>query len=108
MGMKRKGRGEDAEFEPSISVKMRSVASWEWEDEFVEEERKSGGGRKRKELELMNRKAVLVMNRVVDKLKGKDFGNEVLGAEEQVKKLVEQATANERLCQSYIGWCPFW
>ena len=26
----------------------------------------------------------------------------------QVQRLIGQATAHENLCQSYIGWCPFW
>jgi len=26
----------------------------------------------------------------------------------QVHRLLSQATSDENLCQSYIGWCPFW
>lgn len=26
----------------------------------------------------------------------------------QVQKLIDQATSHENLCQSYVGWCPFW
>jgi serine/threonine-protein kinase mTOR len=26
----------------------------------------------------------------------------------QVDRLISQATSHENLCQSYIGWCPFW
>ena len=26
----------------------------------------------------------------------------------QVQRLIQQATSHENLCQSYIGWCPFW
>ena len=26
----------------------------------------------------------------------------------QVNRLIKQATSHENLCQSYIGWCPFW
>lgn len=26
----------------------------------------------------------------------------------QVVRLIQQATSHENLCQSYIGWCPFW
>jgi len=29
-------------------------------------------------------------------------------AEAQVQHLILQATSHENLCQSYIGWCPFW
>ena len=31
-----------------------------------------------------------------------------LGINEQVEKLIEQATKVENLCQHYIGWCSFW
>jgi FKBP12-rapamycin complex-associated protein len=26
----------------------------------------------------------------------------------QVQRLIVQACSHENLCQSYIGWCPFW
>ena len=26
----------------------------------------------------------------------------------QVRRLILQATSHENLCQSYIGWCPWW
>ncbi len=59
--------------------------------------------------ELMNTKALDIIQRVRDKLTGKDFGNaEPLDVPEQVDRLIEQATNNQNLCQSYIGWCPFW
>ena len=28
--------------------------------------------------------------------------------EAQVQRLIVAATSHENLCQSYIGWCPFW
>eukprot|EP00271_Cylindrocystis_brebissonii_P001741 TRINITY_DN12017_c1_g1_i1.p1 TRINITY_DN12017_c1_g1~~TRINITY_DN12017_c1_g1_i1.p1 ORF type:complete len:182 (+),score=41.26 TRINITY_DN12017_c1_g1_i1:60-548(+) len=31
-----------------------------------------------------------------------------LSVKTQVQRLVAQATSHENLCQSYIGWCPFW
>nr|UIB01653.1 serine/threonine-protein kinase mTOR [Propylea japonica] len=59
--------------------------------------------------EALNRKAVVITNRVKDKLTGKDFGpDEVLTVQKQVDLLIRQATSNENLCQCYIGWCPFW
>lgn len=59
--------------------------------------------------EALNRKAVVITNRVKDKLTGKDFGpDEVLSVQKQVDLLIRQATSNENLCQCYIGWCPFW
>ncbi len=59
--------------------------------------------------ELLNKKALDIIQRVRDKLTGRDFSHEEsLDVPEQVDRLIEQATNNENLCQSYIGWCPFW
>lgn len=59
--------------------------------------------------EALNEKAVAVIRRVQDKLTGLDFGNErPLDVPSQVERLIKQATSNENLCQSFIGWCPFW
>ena len=56
----------------------------------------------------------------MDKLDGLDFVDHwskveaasrhiaALDVEEQVDKLICQAMANENLCLSYFGWCPFW
>ncbi|XP_017768823.1 PREDICTED: target of rapamycin [Nicrophorus vespilloides] len=59
--------------------------------------------------EAVNEKAVAIINRVRDKLTGKDFirdGTSTVNS--QVNQLIIQATDNENLCQCYIGWCPFW
>ena len=69
--------------------------------------------------QVLNERAVAVIQRVSDKLKGQDFGQqpggggrsrrpEQLDVPEQVQKLFDQATATSNLCQCYIGWCPFW
>lgn len=58
--------------------------------------------------EMINAKAVSVINRVSNKLTGKDFGDSVLTVKDQVQRLIRQATSNENLCQCYVGWCPFW
>ncbi|CAG9773619.1 unnamed protein product [Ceutorhynchus assimilis] len=59
--------------------------------------------------EQVSKKAVTIINRVRDKLTGKDFHTEeMLTIEKQVDLLIQQATNNENLCQCYIGWCPFW
>ena len=61
------------------------------------------------EPEALNKKALDIIHRVRDKLTGRDFSHDdVLDVPEQVDRLIEQATNNENLCQSYIGWCPFW
>ena len=59
--------------------------------------------------EVQNARAVQVLARVKEKLTGRDFKNEEeLDVEEQVQKLIRQATSVENLCQHYIGWCSFW
>jgi FKBP12-rapamycin complex-associated protein len=65
--------------------------------------------------QVLNERAVAVMKRMSDKLTGRDFlGDGLAGAGEsdsissQVHRLISQATSHENLCQSYIGWCPFW
>jgi Phosphatidylinositol 3- and 4-kinase/FATC domain len=65
--------------------------------------------------ELLTDKAVTVIRRVMDKLTGLDFYDPssllaptALDVPEQVDRLIIQATANENLCLSFLGWCPFW
>ncbi len=66
---------------------------------------------------MLNEKALAVIRRVQDKLTGRDFGfgggpggvgSRPCGVADQVDMLIAQATSNERLCQCFIGWCPFW
>ncbi len=59
--------------------------------------------------EVQNARAVQVLARVNQKLTGRDFKpKEELNVEQQVAKLIGQATSVENLCQHYIGWCSFW
>lgn len=59
--------------------------------------------------EVQNARAIQVLARVKEKLTGRDFKKEEeLDVEEQVQKLIRQATSVENLCQHYIGWCSFW
>lgn len=59
--------------------------------------------------ELQNARAVEVLDRVQQKLTGRDFKNEEeLEVDMQVNKLIGEATRLENLCQHYIGWCSFW
>ncbi|CAM4856778.1 unnamed protein product [Rotaria socialis] len=54
-------------------------------------------------------RAVEIMNRVREKLTGSDFHrDQPVDIPTQVELLIKQATSHENLCQSYIGWCPFW
>ncbi|KAK9666552.1 hypothetical protein RND81_14G193000 [Saponaria officinalis] len=84
--------------------------------------------------EVLNERAVIVMDRMSNKLTGRDFStfSTAAGASQytpdsnnlpsgdardvehglsvklQVQKLIDQATSHENLCQNYVGWCPFW
>ena len=62
------------------------------------------------ETEETNRKAIMVLNRVKDKLLGTDFANTLGPIDEptQVDLLIRQATSSENLCQCFIGWCAWW
>ncbi|KAI6932107.1 TOR1 phosphatidylinositol 3-kinase, partial [Hortaea werneckii] len=61
------------------------------------------------EKEVQNARALQVLSRVKEKLTGRDFKKEVeLPVDEQVEKLLSEATNLENLCQHYIGWCSFW
>ena len=59
--------------------------------------------------EVQNARALQVLSRVKEKLTGRDFKKEVeLEVDDQVEKLLSEATNLENLCQHYIGWCSFW
>ncbi|RYO85920.1 hypothetical protein DL762_004999 [Monosporascus cannonballus] len=68
-----------------------------------------GGGRDGEVAEIQNSRAVEVLDRVNQKLTGRDFKpHEELEVVAQVNKLIIEATKLENLCQHYIGWCSFW
>ncbi len=59
----------------------------------------------------VNERALAVIGRVDKKLSGRDFagGAAALSVQQQVGKLIAQATAPENLCQGYYeGWLPFY
>lgn len=77
----------------------------------------------------LTEKAVIVIRRVMDKLTGLDFNNNVerntlvgndspsqsnakgavaLDVPGQVERLIQEATSNENLSLCFFGWCPFW
>ncbi|KAH8649050.1 armadillo-type protein [Xylariales sp. PMI_506] len=61
------------------------------------------------EAESQNARALEVLDRVNQKLTGRDFKpSEELDVVTQVNKLIMEATRLENLCQHYIGWCSFW
>ncbi|KAG8346923.1 putative phosphatidylinositol 3 kinase [Trypanosoma vivax] len=60
-------------------------------------------------------KAQRVVSRIKEKLSGLEFpqsqqrkGSDGFTVEEQVARLIEEATSNENLCVQFPGWCPFW
>ena len=64
--------------------------------------------------EALNERALKVIRRVQDKLTGTDFhtpdeeAGEPSDVQDQVQRLIVQATSSENLCQLFIGWCAFW
>lgn len=61
-----------------------------------------GGGEGAHEPQALNERAVRVIRRVVNKLTGREFGEE-LSVAQQVQCLIEQATSHQHLCTAYIG-----
>lgn len=58
------------------------------------------------EVEQINARALEVIERVQKKLTGRDFKPTViLNVDDQVDKLIAQATSNENLSASFVGWC---
>ncbi|KAH0786493.1 PIKK family atypical protein kinase [Histomonas meleagridis] len=50
-----------------------------------------------------------VLERIQDKLTGRDFGRDkVLPVKKQVNLLINQAISYDNLCQMFKGWCPWW
>ena len=66
--------------------------------------------------ENLNARALEVINRIQAKLTGRDFlkgpqeaeEGADLSVEQQVSRLVKEATSVENLCQLFTGWCPLW
>ncbi|TPX18728.1 uncharacterized protein E0L32_002585 [Thyridium curvatum] len=67
-----------------------------------------GGAGQQDPAEIQNARALEVLDRVQQKLTGRDFKpGEELDVIGQVNKLIMEATKLENLCQHYIGWCSF-
>lgn len=78
-------------------------------DAATNSETKEGSALGSARAEELNGRAVDIIQRIQTKLTGRDFGEStVLGTDEQVDKLIQQATSVENLCQLFIGWCPYW
>jgi len=52
--------------------------------------------------------SVAIIGRIKDKLSGKDFTKEKLGVNEQVDRLIQEATDVKNLCHMFRGWFPWW
>jgi FKBP12-rapamycin complex-associated protein len=114
--------------EPSFPSERRQSIIGELEAAQIQQNRPSGGSYRTRRIssaadvdvldpndakienrEVQNSRAVQVLARVNQKLTGRDFKpKEELNVEQQVAKLIGQATSVENLCQHYIGWCSFW
>ena len=64
---------------------------------------------------VLNERALKVIRRVQDKVTGTDFNNSLLedvgkplDVQDQVHRLILQATSSENLSQLFVGWCAFW
>lgn len=59
-------------------------------------------------------RALEVVNRIQAKLTGRDFlkpdddESEDFTIEQQVERLIQEATSIENLCQLFTGWCALW
>ena len=71
--------------------------------------------------DVINQKAVQVLNRIKEKLTGTEFSEEAsssslsssssptpLSVPHQVQLLIQQATSHENLATLYVGWCAWW
>jgi serine/threonine-protein kinase mTOR len=60
-----------------------------------------------KNKEDLTKKTSYVIERISNKLTGRDFDGED-DVPTQVSRLIEQATNSINLCQCFSGWCAFW
>ncbi len=52
-----------------------------------------------------------MITRIQAKLAGRDFAENAvneLSVEDQVERLITEATSYENLCQLFVGWCAYW
>ena len=94
-------RGSTARSRIDKSMRQRELVSFRDADEGAANE------------EALNERALKVIRRVQDKLAGTDFHSpeevgDPLDVQDQVQRLIVQATSSENLCQLFIGWCAFW
>ena len=102
-------------YEPLVSwriiaqEKARPSHAEEAEDELSSEEIPRNLAGELEMTDLLNKKAIEVLDRVMEKLTGNDFNDcKELSVTEQIDRLIKEARSVKNLSQSYIGWCPFW
>ena len=89
-----------------IIRKESTNANDEWEREIQAQFQEDEANRP---IEILNQRALEVVDRIKKKLTGRDFKeHEVLNVVDQVNQLIRQATSHENICQAFLGWCPFW
>lgn len=91
------------------------LVNWRWTEQKIEDTEASDDTSSLSPVLLgsspqgVNERAVAVINRIEDKLHGDDFETDAsLNVEDQVDRLIKQATDTDNLCKSFMGWCPFW
>ncbi|WFD05627.1 non-specific serine/threonine protein kinase [Malassezia vespertilionis] len=96
--------------DPLISWRLVTDADAEQRaPDALEHELEASGAVRGIEGEARNQRAVEVVQRIQNKLTGRDFNpNLTLTVREQVERLIQDATAVENLCVAFIGWCAFW
>ena len=87
------------------------LITWERRGEISDDTEVSGSAGRVSRSSVKESKAQLAeaaLERVKAKLKGAEFCDEGVTVKEQVRRLIDDAVDPENLCQSYVGWCPFW
>ena len=94
-------------YDPLINWKLMGEGDAEKapsKDEMPQTKTVGGDQEEEEEPEALNERALQVITRVRQKLTGRDFSSEVLTPDQQVEKLINQATTVENLTQCYVGW----
>jgi FKBP12-rapamycin complex-associated protein len=87
---------DDLDARPSRSIREKEIRKMKKDEEAVSSN-------------VLNKKALSVIERISSKLNGKDFENTVpLDVPNQVDRLIESATSHANLATAYIGFCSFW
>jgi len=102
--------GEESERSVSVAMTMSVAGS------LIEGKRRHGSDLSHTDEhpteENLNARALEVITRIQAKLTGRDFcktdDDDDFLVEQQVDRLIKEATSVENLCQMFTGWCPLW